>query len=129
MGYRKLSDGQWEMLEHLVPKQEMGRPRSRDREMLDAILYVLHTGCRWEELPKEFPPKSSVHSRFRVWAKTGFFKQVLRTLGRHLAPSQVFHLDSTLKAAKKGRQSGTGQAGQRQQNKPRGERSRIAYCS
>lgn len=116
MGYKKLTDPQWERIEHLIPQQHMGRPRSRDREMLDGILYVLHTGCRWEELPKDFPPKSSVHNRFRQWAKSGFFRQVLRHLRRDLPESTVFHLDSMLKAAKKGRQSRQSQASQRQQN-------------
>lgn len=116
MAYQKLTDQQWEMLEHLVPVQHMGRPRTRNREMLDAILYVLSTGCRWEELPGDFPPKSSVHSRFKQWAQTGFFKQVLRYLRRSLPESTVYHLDSTLKAAKKGRQNRAGQTGKGQQN-------------
>ena len=116
MAFQRVTDYQWEQLEHLVPVQHMGRPRTRNREMLDAILYVLSTGCRWEELPSDFPPKSTVHSRFRQWAQSGFFRQVLRHLRRSLPDSTVYHLDSTLKAAKKGRQSGAGKTGKRQQN-------------
>jgi len=128
MAYAPLTDAQWEEISWLVPEQGRGRPRTRDREMLEGILYVLHTGCRWEELPKTFPPKSSVHHRFRQWIKTGFFNKIFRQLRRSLPESQVFHLDSTLKAAKKGRQSGAGSAGERQQNNARGQRAGVAHC-
>ena len=47
------------------PAQVMGRPRKwSDRDCLDAILYLLYSGCRWSELGPEFPPRSTVHDRF-----------------------------------------------------------------
>jgi putative transposase len=46
--------------------------------MLDAIFYVLYTGCRWEELPRTFPPKSTVHKRFQVWEEEGFFSTLFK---------------------------------------------------
>lgn len=104
MAFQPLSDAQWERLAFFIPEQEMGRPRTRDREILDAILYVLSTDCRWCELPERFPPKSTVHKRFQEWAKARFFEKALRELGKDLPASDVYHLDSSLKAAKKGRQ-------------------------
>jgi transposase len=102
MAYRPVSDEQWEIISFYIPDQERGRPRSRDREIFDAILYVLSTNCRWEELPPNFPPKSTVHKRFQVWSKAGFFDKLLHHLRKRLPSSQVYHLDSALRMAKKG---------------------------
>jgi transposase len=102
MAFQPLSDEQWERISFFVPEQEMGRPRTRDREILDAILYVLSTDCRWCELPERFPPKSTVHKRFQEWAKARFFEKALRELSKDLPASETYHLDSSLKAAKKG---------------------------
>lgn len=102
MGYQRLTDEQWEDICWLVPRQERGRPRTRDRQMLDAILYVLWTGCRWEELPSTFPPRASVHRRFKVWSKAGFFEKVFKRLKKRLPQSEVYHLDASVRVAKKG---------------------------
>lgn len=103
MRYAPLTDSQWEDIAWLIPLQERGRPRTRDRDILNAILYVLITGCRWDELPKnQFPPKSTVHQRFQVWAKAGFFRRAMSRLRRLLPPPAICHLDASVKAAKKG---------------------------
>ena len=102
MAFQPLSDEQWERISFFIPEQEMGRPRSKDREILDAILYVLSTGSRCGELPNYFPPKSTVHDRFQEWVKARFFEKALRELSKDLPASEVYHLDSSLKAAKKG---------------------------
>jgi transposase len=102
MRYQPLTDEQWEAVCWLLPVQERGRPRTRDRQILNAIVYLLWTGCRWDELPPEFPPRATVHRRFKVWAKAGFFEKLFRQLKQHLPPSAVYHLDASAKAAKKG---------------------------
>lgn len=103
MGFKALNVAQWEEVAFYLPAHgHMGRPRRDDRECLNAILYVLSTGCRWSELPSWFPPKSTVHDRFQEWTKAGFFKHVFKVLGRSLPESDWYHLDSSLKAAKKG---------------------------
>jgi len=58
----------------------MGRPRSGDRECLDAILYVLITGCRWNDLPKEYGCYVTAWRRLHRWARDG----TLAKLWRHL---------------------------------------------
>jgi putative transposase len=73
MAWKPLNDLQWEFIEPLISEQRMRRPRSRDREILDAIIYVLTTGIQWDNLPKTFPPKSTVYDRFQNWRKAGFF--------------------------------------------------------
>lgn len=102
MAFQVLTDAQWERVAFFIPEQVMGRPRTRDREIFNAILYVLSTGSRWGELPDSFPPKSTVHKRFQEWAKARFFEKALRELVKDLPESQVYQLDSSLKAAKKG---------------------------
>jgi len=56
-----LTDDEWAIVDPLLPVS--GRT-DRRRQMLDAVLYVLETGCQWRALPKDFPPKSSVHEYF-----------------------------------------------------------------
>jgi transposase len=57
-----LSDAQWELVRPFV-ESRMGRPAKVDRrEVLNAIFYVLRTGCQWRMLPKEFPHWSTVSS-------------------------------------------------------------------
>ena len=65
-----LTDAEFALLApHLPAPSRVGRPREVDlREVLDAILYLLRTGCPWRLLPKGFPPKSTVFGYFRrLW--------------------------------------------------------------
>lgn len=57
-----LSDEEWEILKPLIPPEKPGgRPREADmREILNAIFYVLRTGCAWRSLPHDFPPWQSI---------------------------------------------------------------------
>ena len=111
MSYHPITDDQWEIISFYIPEQGRGRPRTRNREMFNAILYVLSTHCRWEELPKHFPPKSTVHKRFQVWSKAGFFERILVHLTKRLPQSNVYYLDSALRMAKKGGPKSLGQSG------------------
>ena len=65
-----LTDAEWALLApHLPAPNRLGRPREVDlREVLNAILYLLRTGCPWRLLPREFPPRSTVFDYFRrLW--------------------------------------------------------------
>src|SRR3954469_23517322 len=68
-----LTDEQWALIEpHLPPEPGGGRPRKADlRDVLDAILYILRTGCQWRYLPGDLPPKSTVWRYFDQWRKDG----------------------------------------------------------
>ena len=46
MGVIRLIQEQWEFIEYYLPEQQMGRPRSRDKECFEAVLYKLKTGCQ-----------------------------------------------------------------------------------
>ena len=65
-----LTDAEWALLApHPPAPNRLGRPRAVDlREVLNALLYLLRTGCPWRLLPKEFPPRSTVFDYFRrLW--------------------------------------------------------------
>ena len=63
-----VTDEQWALIEPRLPLRPGGRPRKADlRAVVDAILYVLRTGCQWRYLPKDFPPKSTVWRYFDEW--------------------------------------------------------------
>src|SRR5260221_5060916 len=60
------TDGEWMFLESLMPEPAgIGRPRTTNlRALVNAILYVLATGCQWRALPQDFPPRSTLQSDF-----------------------------------------------------------------
>ena len=71
-----LTDEEWSLVEpHLPPERRVKR-----REVLNAILYVLTTGCQWKQLPKDFPPKSTVHDYFVEWHCDGTLTRIHHTL-------------------------------------------------
>lgn len=67
------TDPEWAVLEPLLPPvRRLGRPRLWDRrEIVNAILYVLATGCQWRALPRDFPPRSTVQGYFYRWRDDG----------------------------------------------------------
>ena len=79
-----LSDGEWSYIEpHLPAPKTPGRPRVHPlREILDAIFYIVRSGCAWRLLPHEFPPWKTVHHYFRIWSLDGTWER-LHTALRH----------------------------------------------
>lgn len=78
-----LSEAQWRKVEGIVPKAEgrVGRPmRQGLQDVVNAIFYVVRTGCQWANLPKEFPPSKSVYYHFRKWALDGTWERLNRAL-------------------------------------------------
>jgi len=66
-----LSDAQWKKIKRLLPKpKRFGRPRSNDREVINGILYVLNTGCRWEDMPHDIDASyQTCHRRLLEYRK------------------------------------------------------------
>jgi transposase len=73
-----LTDAEWALIEPLLPAASpLGRPRETElRSVVDAILYMASTGCQWRQLPKEFPPYSTVQGYFYAWSCTGVFASI-----------------------------------------------------
>jgi transposase len=106
----ELTDEQWRTMEPLILKQTgPGKPRADDRETLDAILYVISTGCRWENLEKTDYSHhyTTAWRRLKRWEEDGTWKKVLDSLvskGYSLGIVRMDELsiDSTTVPAKKG---------------------------
>ena len=77
-----LTDEQWVLLEPLVPalSSEAASHVHARREIVNAVLYVLRSGCPWRMLPHEFPAWGTVYDSFRRWQREGIWEQVLRAL-------------------------------------------------
>jgi len=76
-----VSDEQWRLIEGLIPVYPGGRPRKTNlRDVVDAVFYVLRTGCQWRYLPKDFPPKSTVWRYFDEWRSNGTLEDIHDTL-------------------------------------------------
>ena len=81
-----LSDDQWAILNSLLPPPvKAGSPRKTDlREVLNAIFYVLSTGCAWSALPHDFPPEGTVRDYFHQWRRNGLWQRIHDTLRRRV---------------------------------------------
>jgi transposase len=107
-----LTDEEWTLVEPHLPPARQGRrhPAADRRRVLDAILYVLTTGCQWRQLPKDLPSKSTVHDYFVEWHGDGTLTRIhhalhatARTLAGRDAPPTLAIVDSqSVKAAEKG---------------------------
>jgi transposase len=74
-----LTDAQWQCLEPLIPAAKPGgRPRKTDmRSAMNAIFYLLRTGCPWRYLPRgAFPPRSTVYNIFRQFQRDGAWERI-----------------------------------------------------
>ena len=73
-----LTDAECSLIEPALPlPKALGRPRETDlRAVLDAILYMLRTGCQWRMLPKDFPPFTTVQGYFYDWRDSGLFERI-----------------------------------------------------
>ena len=80
-----LNDAQWALVAPHIPSAKSGgRPRSTDvRAVVDAIIYLLRTGCQWRQLPSDFPPWPTVHGYFRGWRTAGVWVLLHRALYPH----------------------------------------------
>jgi transposase len=77
-----LTDVEWGLLVPLMPEPPLrGRPRTTDlRDVVDALLYIASTGCQWRQLPRDFPPYSTVQGYFYRWAEDGTLPRINHAL-------------------------------------------------
>ena len=108
-----LTDEEWILVQPLLPTGPRGqgrKPKYTRREMLNAIFYVLRTGCSWRHIPKDFPPWKSVYDLFRRYKIRGVFEKIhhqlrrgLRQLAKRAAEPSVGIVDSqSVKTTEKG---------------------------
>ncbi len=83
---RDITDAQWTILQPLLPpRKRIGRPRADDRRTLNAILYVLRTGCAWRgrplgSIPEKYGDDATAHRRLQRWQAEGVWQRIHRTL-------------------------------------------------
>jgi putative transposase len=95
-----LSDGQWQLIEPLLPEPKSGagkpgRPAFDRRRLVNAILYVVKSGCQWRLLPREFGCWQTVYGYFNRWSRATVWQGIMEELnmqersrqGRHVEPS------------------------------------------
>ena len=107
-----LTDAEWELVKPFVrPAKRGGRPRSVDiREVLNAIFYLLSTGCQWNAIPSDLPPRSTVWDYLDLWEWDGTIARIHDALyvesrersGRDASPTMAILDAQSAKGAVKG---------------------------
>lgn len=108
-----LTDQEWDLIEPIVTdyRVKQGRtPKFPRREILNAIFYVLRTGCQWRHLPHDFPPWNTVYVQFWRWKKRGVFQKVhdyvrqglRQLLGRQMEASASIVDSQSVKTTERG---------------------------
>ena len=107
-----LTDGEWALVKGLIPPAKRGgRKRTADmREVVNAIFYVLSTGCQWKALPKDLPPRSTVYDYLDLWDWDGTLRRIHDVLyvatreraGREASPTAAIIDSQSARGAVKG---------------------------
>src|ERR1700693_1359773 len=107
-----MTDEEWALVAPLIPPAKRGG-RKREvniREIINAMFYVLWTGCQWKALPKDYPPKSTVHWYLMLWNWDGTLERIHHALyvavreqdGREASPTAAIIDSQTARGALKG---------------------------
>ena len=107
-----LTDAQWKRIEPLIPP---AKPGGRDRahsmhEIVDALFYLLRSGCSWRMLPHDLPPWQTVYTYFQQWRDDGTIERIHTALreqvrleaGREAQPSAAIIDSQSVKTTEKG---------------------------
>ena len=107
-----LTDEEWAYVEPLIaPAKRGGRKRTVDvREVVNGLMYVLSTGCQWRAIPKDLPPRSTVHGYFDLWSWDGTLDRLHEALyvrcreqaSREVSPTAAIIDSQSVKSAEKG---------------------------
>jgi transposase len=77
-----LTDDEWGLVEPLIPPGKTGGGKRTVimREVVNGLMYVLSTGCQWRAIPKDLPPKSTIHGYFDLWTYDGTLQRMHHVL-------------------------------------------------
>jgi|TARA_B110000467_G_C18203990_1_gene413459 transposase len=112
-----LTDEEWALIEPLIPPAKHGGRRREVnlREIVNGLMYVLSTGCQWRYVPKDLPPKSTLHDYLGLWNWEGTLGKIHHTLyvqcreqmGRDVSPTTCVIDSQSVKSAEKGGRAST----------------------
>ncbi len=107
-----VTDAEWALLAPLIPpaKRGGGKRTVSVREVVNGLMYVLSTGCQWRAIPKDLPPRSTVHGYFDLWTYDGTLDRIHHALyvkcreaaGREASPTAAVIDSQSVKSAEKG---------------------------
>ena len=107
----EIRDEQWAFIEPILNKSRIiartGRPTQNLRMVFEGVIWILRTGARWKDLPKEFPSYQTCHRWFSKWVENGVLNRILWALAKDLKDRGDLDLsecliDATFAGAKKG---------------------------
>ena len=113
-GYaRDIENKEWRKIERIVSvcyEKGGGPPRYSKREILNAIFYVMRTGCQWRYLPHDFPQWTAIYKQFQRWKREGVIERMNDELtrssrldiGRKKSPSACIVDSQSVKTTEKG---------------------------
>jgi len=107
-----VTDAEWRLLAPRIPPAKPGGRRREvdDRALVNGIMYVLSTGCQWRYVPKDLPPRSTLHDYFQRWTEDGTLEKIHHALyvecreqlGRDASPTACVIDSQSVKSAEKG---------------------------
>jgi transposase len=107
-----LTDEEWSHVEPLIPPAKHGGTKRtvKVREVVNGLMYILSTGCQWRAIPKDLPPRSTVHDYFELWTWDGTLDRIHNVLyvkcreqaSREASPTVAIVDSQSVKSAEKG---------------------------
>ncbi len=107
-----VTDEEWAFVAPLIPPAKRGGNRRHVdiREVVNGLMYVLSTGCQWRAIPKDLPPRSTVHGYFDLWSWDGTLERLHHALyvacreqaSREASPTAAIIDSQSVKSAEKG---------------------------
>ena len=107
-----LTDAEWAVLALLIPPAKRGGNKRRvdERALVDGLLYILSTGCQWRAIPKDLPPRSTLHRYFCRWEWDDTLARIHHALyllcreqaGREASPTAAIIDSQSVKSGEKG---------------------------
>jgi transposase len=129
-----LTDAEWSLIAPLIPPAKRGGNKRTvdERAVLQGLLYILSTGCQWRAIPRDLPPRSTLHKYFQRWDWDGTLGRIHHALyvrcremaGREASPTAAIIDSQSVKSAEKGGRRSIGRASMRAS----GSRARNAIC-
>ncbi|MBB3302793.1 transposase [Rhizobium sp. BK077] len=120
-----LDDQQWAVIAPLLPANQPGAHRTDDRRVISGIIYVLRSGCRWQDCPACYGPSTTVYNRFHRWSAKGIWRRLFEALVQttdrdlHMIDSTTAKAHRSAAGGKRGRmprQSAAHEAADRQKS-------------